>query len=248
MGLFSKLKEIFSPPPLLGVTDPICPHCDNSLAKMPGRKKKCPSCGEYIFVRTRPQDGVRILVRGDQLLAVEEQWSIKNGTHKQFSAEQQRRQTVVNQLRSRFGHEPSTNDVEWALLNDDILTFAKDLNWGLYRSARFSMAELLAKESRLAQALDFLLEVCYLDLNGPNNCGGVTDPQLLREFPQFDPKIGDLAPGVIGRIHDLMETLGQSVAQVEPRFMEIGNRLVQSLRLPLAPDKAWRKLKRAIKN
>ena len=31
-------------------------------------------------------------------------------------------------------------------------------------------------------------EVCYLDLNGPNNMAGVTDAQLLKRFPPWDPK------------------------------------------------------------
>lgn len=72
------------PQPLIGVTDAVCPYCDHRLEKMPGRKKKCPACGNDIFVRTRPQDKVRILVRGDQLLAIQEQWSIVNGTKDGF--------------------------------------------------------------------------------------------------------------------------------------------------------------------
>lgn len=28
-----------------------CPYCNNPLEKKPTRKKKCPSCGEYIYVK-----------------------------------------------------------------------------------------------------------------------------------------------------------------------------------------------------
>ena len=231
----------------VGVTGPICPYCRHQLDKMPGRKTQCPSCRNDIFVRTRPQDKVRILVRGDQLLAVEEQWAIANGTHHQFLAAQQRRQNISAQLRSRFGREPSENDIDWALLNDDILKCVKDRNWGLYRNARFAMAEILSKEKKDSQALDFLLEVCYLDLNGPNNCGGISDPQLLRDFPPFDPTAGSLAPGVVGRIHHTMQILRQSSNQIESRFLAVANRLAQSLKLPLLPDKAWPKLEREMK-
>jgi len=63
---------------------------------MPGRKKKCPACGNAIFVRTRPQDKVRILVRSDQLLVVEEQWSIVRGTHHQFLAAQRLREATAS--------------------------------------------------------------------------------------------------------------------------------------------------------
>lgn len=31
---------------------PICPYCKSQLDKMPGRKKQCTTCGEFIYVRT----------------------------------------------------------------------------------------------------------------------------------------------------------------------------------------------------
>lgn len=80
---------------LIGVTEAVCPYCDHVLEKMPGRKKKCPACTKDIYVRTRPQDKVKILVREDQLLLVEEQWSIANGTHPQFLAGQKHRKTIA---------------------------------------------------------------------------------------------------------------------------------------------------------
>ena len=120
------------------------------------------------------------------------------------------------------------------------------MNWGLYRNARFSMAEILKKESKPLQAIDLLLEVCYLDLNGPNNCGGVKDGELLKQFPPFDPKTGELLPGIVGRLYEIMVDSGQTAKMLEPRFVEIGNRLFKSLGLPLQPDKAWRKIKREI--
>ncbi len=235
-----------SSPGLIGVTDPACPYCGRQLEKMPGRKKRCPACGNDIFVRTRPQDKARILVRGDQLLEVEEQWAIANGTHDQFLAAERRRQNITAQLRTRFGREPSEHDIQWALLSDDIVTRAREENWGHYRNARFAMAEMLAKEKELLQALEFLLEVCYLDLNGPNNCGGLTDPGLLREFPRFDPEDGFLAPGVVARVHGMMDTLQESPQQVQSRFATIADRLARSLKLPLPPEEAWDKLERQI--
>mgnify|MGYP001579576138 CR=1 FL=1 len=34
---------------------------------------------------------------------------------------------------------------------------------------------------KLKDALQTYLEVCYLDLNGVNNTGGMRDPELLKE-------------------------------------------------------------------
>lgn len=245
MSLLSKLLVSFR---RIGVTRPVCPYCEESLDKMPGRKKKCPSCGNAIYVRTRPGTKTRILVRQDQLLAVEEQWARVNGTYPQFAAEQKRRRRVERRLAKKFGHEPADNDVEWAILNEDAMTHASQMDWGLYRCVRYSMSRILAKEGKQRQALSFLLEVCFLDLNGPNNCGGERDPQLLREFPPFNPKFGDLAPAVVGDIHDAMQDTEQNLAAVEAAFFQMARTVAPSLHLPLPPDKAWRKLKRAIKD
>jgi hypothetical protein len=244
MGLLSKL---FGATPLIGETRPVCPYCAHELQKMPGRKKSCPNCNRDIYVRTRPKDNAKILIRDDEVLAVEELWAKKNGTHKEFLATQKRRQTIVDRLTKKFGRTPSANDVEWAILNDDVLTHAQQMDWGLYRNARFSMAEILKKESKDDQALTFYLEVCYLDLNGPNNCGGIRDPQLQKDFPPFNPKDGDLAPGVLGRILDIIENSDGKTVVDEARFMNAASRIHGSLHLPLPPDKAWGKVKRALK-
>jgi hypothetical protein len=248
MSLFSAIKRIIkTEQPLLGLTDAVCPYCEASLQKKPGRKKKCPHCSNFIYVRTRPQDKAKVLLREDQLLAMEEQWSIANGTHEHFVAQQSRLKSVTDQLRTRFGREPSANDVQWSMLNDDVLTHMQNKDWGLYRNSRFAMAEILTKEKKHLDCLNFLLEVCFLDLNGPNNCGGITDPFILREYPPFDPKIGSLAPGVISRVLDAMDSSGISLQQAESRFNDVAHRLSEVLRLPLSADKAWRKLKRELK-
>ena len=96
--------------PLIGVTDAVCPYCDHRLQKMPGRKKKCPACENSIFVRTRPRDKVKILVREDQLLAINEQWSIVRGTHEQFLMNQRRRQTAVKNYESTHAHAENQSD------------------------------------------------------------------------------------------------------------------------------------------
>jgi predicted RNA-binding Zn-ribbon protein involved in translation (DUF1610 family) len=242
----AKLIPTVIDPGVIGVTEPICPYCDRHLDKMPGRKKKCPDCGNDIYVRTRPSDRSRILVRVDQVPIVEEQWSIANGTHEQFLATRQRRLDMTNKLRQRFGREPSSNDVEWALLTEQSLDHARDKNWGLYRNTRFALAEVLVAEDKLAPALDLLLEVCFLDLNGPSNHGAVTDPELLRLFPPFDPTSGDLAPGILARVEQAVRRLDYSNDTLKARFLTIADKLSRSLHLPLNPAKAWRVLAKEV--
>lgn len=242
------MAEEFTPAQsLLGLTVAVCPYCDAQLEKKPGRKKKCPDCGNFIYVRMRPQDRERVLLREDQLILLEEQWSIANGTHEQFLAVQSRTNSVTDQLRVRFDRDPSENEVQWVILKADAADHKRNQNWGLYRNSRFMMAEILDKEERYFDCLSLLLEVCFLDLNGPNNCGGITNHSILREFPPFDPKLGDFAPGVIARLTDAMDNTETSIRQLESQFDIMARRLSHSMPLPVSTDKAWRKLKREIK-
>jgi DNA-directed RNA polymerase subunit M/transcription elongation factor TFIIS len=99
-GLFTVEISIGRPPLAEGIpaagfapvgnTDAVCPHCNHAMEKMPGRKKKCPHCGEFMYVRTRPGDGLRVLVTKSQAEQIEEQWSIRNGTHEAYLAEKAR--------------------------------------------------------------------------------------------------------------------------------------------------------------
>ena len=66
------LKEI-------GFVDAVCPHCSSTLEKKPIRKKKCPDCGKYIYVSTRPIDGEKVLVTEAQSAEIDRQWKIVNG-------------------------------------------------------------------------------------------------------------------------------------------------------------------------
>ncbi len=63
----------------LGNTEPVCPYCHRSLAKMPGRKTKCLFCANYMYVRTRPVDKKRVVVTEQDAAKIDEQWKIESG-------------------------------------------------------------------------------------------------------------------------------------------------------------------------
>jgi len=172
---------------------------------------------------------------------IDEEWTIVAGTHDIFVAEKEEFAKEKEILRKRFGgKEPSDNDVRWGLLNKQIIESAKNSNWGLYRNARFQMAEILRGEMKFKDALKTYLEVCYLDLNGVRNVGGMNDPEILKEFPPFDPKESAfLALGVIDLIKRIVLKLNLSKDEVKQIFIEHNSRSEKSLRLPISTEQAW---------
>jgi len=225
-----------------------CPNCHKALSKIPGAKTRCPHCGEFMFVRTRPKDNVRVVVTKTEADKIDEEWTIVAGTHDIFVAEKEEFAKEKEILRKRFGgKEPSDNDVWWGLLNKQLIEHVKNADWGLYRNARFQMAEILRGEMKLKDALQTYFEVCYLDLNGVRNVGGMNDPELLKEFPPFDLKESAfLAPGVIDLIKRIVLKLNLPKDEIKQIFIEHNSRSEKSLRLPLSAEKAWQSLQKEI--
>jgi hypothetical protein len=218
------------------------------LEKKPGRKKTCPHCGQFIYVRTRPSDEQQVLVTEPQAEQIEDQWSIVNGTHDAYLADKKRFTKEKAKLAKRFGREPSDNDVRWSQLNQQLIENARQRNWGLFRNAKFEMAEILRKEDRSTTALGFYLEVCYLDLNGPNNTGEITGRELLREYPPWNPKgpTAELAPGVLERAARIIQKTDLATVTVEEIYRKRASILHTSLRLPLSPASAWLQIREAL--
>lgn len=86
-------------------------------------------------------------------------------------------------------------DLIWSHLNQMLITSASRGAWGLYRNVTLSMAEFVAEESRWADALAFLAEVIFLDMN-----------QLYRDEMPPDPvhrtSTMRIPPGIVERARE----------------------------------------------
>jgi len=231
-----------------------CPHCKKELSIIPSRKKRCEFCNKYIYVRTRPVDRKKVLVTEKQKEEIDEQWDIY------FMA---REDTLLSkdpefvekriELKKRFGREPLINDIKWGIYNDRILKFSSTMEWGLYRNNKLDMAQLLIKEGRLKEGLNFLLEVCYLDLNGPWNVptfyGKIPSREMMKEFglKEFELKVARLAPGVISMVQESINKLGLSNNSTKKLFIEINERVKPLKDMPLTPAKAWKKIQKELR-
>ncbi len=239
MRIAGKIKESVKQESKLKVSS--CPYCKKELDKAPAKKKKCPSCGDFIYVR----DG--------QLFTEKEKEKRDFEQLQEFDPDFA---LAKKELTIQFGREPPINDVQWMVFNQRIIEYASKRQWGLYRNNTFAMASLLMKEGRNKQTLGTLLEVCYLDLNGGHNVtisNGIPLPNgdiLTREMKDFDPSLGFLAPAVLDMVLELQKDLKISNAELEAMFLKSnivsvnGREQTVPLRnMPLSVKDAWTKLR-----
>lgn len=219
-----------------------CPYCRKVLNKIPSKKTKCPSCEKFMFVRNNTQNYIRSVVTEEKAEKIDEDWSIVNGTHDIFIAEKRKIEKEKEILKKKFGKEPLGSDVQWSILNKSLIEDAQHRNLGFYRNTRFEMAEILRKELKLENALQTYLEVCCLDLNGPNNRGGMNDAELLKEFPVFDSEMSFLAPAVINRIRSIVKKLKFDKNKVKSIFIAHNLKIKKSLKLPLSVENCWQSI------
>lgn len=243
MGIFNKLfSKNESQKGQVGETGAKCPHCASELKKMPGAKTKCPSCGEFMYVRTRPSDRKRVVVTKEQAEEIEEQWAIENGTHDEYLDRKKEYEDEKSRLRVRFGAEPSEGDVKWGILNKDLIKHGANNDWGFYRNVRCEMAQILEREKRYVPALNTFFEVCYLDLNGPDNLGGYDKHAL--EHARFDPTSpsATLAPGIIGAIEILLKEQKLTREEAKEVFLTQARNIQKNLKLSVSPEDSWEKV------
>jgi len=233
----------------IGNVEDLCPYCSKRLTKRPQRKAKCPYCGEFILVRTRPTDRKRVLVTESQAKEIETQWNEIQSIPPPRIEKKEGFDDEKKKLTQKFGREPLHNDVVWSLLNKDLIEHSRSQHWALYRNTLFEMGELLRSESKWSDALNKYFEVCYLDLNGPGNYGDVSDidPELLRaaignRLVPFDPVEGALSSGVLARVEYLVNHLQLDSGMARTQFLAVATKLGTALRLPMRPDVAWKSI------
>ncbi|MEN6395957.1 MAG: hypothetical protein ABFC78_05685 [Methanoregula sp.] len=223
----------------IGNTDPICPYCGHKFEKMPGRKKECPECKKTFFVKTRPLDNKKVLVTSDQAIEVIRQNKIRTG---QFDERQQRAYSaIIREVQTRLGRVPTNYEVMSAFLTEECRYFASRNDWGFYTNTLSEQEKLAEDFGTKDEALFYCLMICYLDLNGQNNLGGLggrPSPGIKR----FDPKLAFLAPHYTKRIRVLIEELNLSQKDVKTRFVEGAKKMKETIHTPVAVNTAWEKL------
>jgi hypothetical protein len=220
-----------------------CPCCRGALKKIPGSKTKCPHCGEFIFVRTRPQDRSRVLVSAAGACHIAEDWDVLRDvrepdfrylvTKAEVDSERERLR------RKAVSMDPTDDEVKWALLEKMAAKDEAENKWGLARNGYMLMADFLVRRWKLADALTLYLHVCALDLNGPQNLDS-----LSQDLPPFDPATAFLAPAVVDHVRVIAKKLKLSMDDVRALFV----RFSSAKGYPVTPRKSVEVLILALEN
>ncbi len=126
-----------------------CPYCSVALDPPPKRKKNCPNCSNFIYVRNR-----KLLTEFD---ALKQDWllylspiNVSSGDFDHAKA----------QLTHQFGHVPGFYDVVWRILNDIITPrrSSADIEIAYREMARVASFEQKDPRPYLAQALTTSLQ------------------------------------------------------------------------------------------
>ena len=226
----------------------ICPSCQQGLKKIPGAKTKCLHCGEYMFVRTEPHSRKRVVVNFTQAEEIDDEIARLNGTYEQRIAEKKRVQITREKLKERFhGQEPSNEDIEWSLLNQDGIMYARDANWYSYMLNLNQKATVWARRGKKQMAITAYLQTAFIACNGPEDFGSFKESgisvQNLKEMGivPFNP---DKAAGnlswIITELNSaiLSEELGLDT--LESMFYDACNKM--KMKLPLTQKTCWKVL------
>ncbi len=120
-----------------------CPYCNKKLNKIPKRKSKCIFCNKYIFVRTRPLDKKKVLIKEVELNIIDREW-FKYNQEKEYNQLLNDPEFLLSkkELVREFKKEPSLNDIKWRLYSKKDLEYISKKE---YENLFLKLDKLMAK-------------------------------------------------------------------------------------------------------
>lgn len=191
-----------------------------------------------MYVRTDKRDQTRRVVTEEQAARIDDAHEVMAAGD--LARYDRRVRETTDRLRVRFGYEPAYRDVRWSMLNEDQLTHQARRDYGLYRNTQWKMMEELDRSGpgKQRQALEFALNIFYMDQCEPNNLGGLANAEKFGARPWGPaPKLerGSLTEWIRGRCEKLGITAEQAARDYEPA----AERLKMALKIPQQWAAIW---------
>lgn len=226
----------------IGRTDSLCPYCGAEQKPRPKAKKKCRECGGFIYVRKRPLDEQRVLLKDTDLEQLDEQKAIAGGYHAEFLKQKEKNDAAKRLLGEKLGRPPDEVEIAIVVQSEDMDEYIKQGNYGMFRNALYDLANALDTKGHYLQALKAYLQLYYVDYNGPGNIGSGADS--VRKLYAWRPSDSGVLPPS-DAVRSIVElNLGES--EVKRLFISEAAAIKERLGTPLAPEEVWSKFSRRL--
>ncbi|MFZ5768634.1 MAG: hypothetical protein ACOY3F_08060 [Bacillota bacterium] len=217
-----------------------CPYCHESLPRVPQRRAKCPGCGQFYCIRTRPSDREKVIVTEQEADAIDAEWAVRRILGDPCEWEEKLRSLPRDAspwerpyYEAMLARSRRQYDRAWGLYNEARLRAGQEFQMGIHRNITLDMAGQLEVEGKTRQALALLCEVCYYDLNGASNAGG--GRRVLFGRP-WDLDGAFLAPAVVGEIRECVRRLGFAREEFRGFVLELLRPIHRAMKTPLGPE------------
>lgn len=191
----------------MGFINRKCPYCNAILDPVPTRKKECPSCGKFIYVRTRPSDRQPILVTEEEAKSLD---ALKN-----LNVSQKEYQNTEKELSKKYKTAPSQGDIVWAILNQRLLSAMKKNDWQEMKMLYWQQARLLYEQGK--EFFRLLQEASRCELRNYQSSGVCKKVEILTAGDQSCDKCNALN-GKVFTIKNALETMPIPVKDCEKRW------------------------------
>jgi hypothetical protein len=178
----------------------------------------------------------------------EHERAIERELEKLPEAERERFERIRTTQKEKYGKETpeqlhsALHTIQRNVYEKQGLKSIKEGNFAGFRAARLGMALLLEEEAekdeeKLRKALATHLEVCYIDVNGPQE--GTTRERELNNKAPFEPRQSLLSGGIVNIANVYIERLGLTRAETKALFRKHNSKHLSRLNMPLSIDEGW---------
>jgi len=215
----------------------LCPYCSRAFERRPVKLSKCRDCGGQVYIRTRPFDGLRVLLRDSDLQVLENEWVIcreVTGARLNYQIDKVLWSEAKERLVASLGRSPSLFEIGSLYYEERLSEFESKRRGSGVRFVILSLAIVAAHDGMFDRAIQGYLNVCYIDMSGSMGAhykNSLEGPPVAR--------VSQIAPGVLARLITLAARRGWDESKLRDSFIYSGERLFKKMPVYKKPDVIW---------
>ena len=147
------------------------------------------------------------------------------------------------ELKDQLQREPLIVEILWEINTRLAQDFLKKGNYEKYRYNTLFYADILTYDSRDREALQYLFQVIYLDLNG------VTNTKNIKGRSAYIERAIKISVDLIAEARGIKNKLNLSLDEVKSDFIACAEQIsaiISPSTPPVSPEEAWRQISRII--